>query len=232
MVVRDFPTPRTERFAALAATWLAAPGEGPPVRGASTVLLVRDGVAGPEVYVQRRVASMEFAPSVYVFPGGGLDPGDSSADLLLPVADSVAARMGMPPADAAAFLACAVREVAEECGVHLTRESLTVRAHWVTPPFESRRYDTWFFAAAMPPGQVASGTTTESDHARWVRPDALLAQMRSGEAVLLPPTIVMLEELAAYAVVADYLAAEPPITQVLPELLATADGFVLRAHLP
>ena len=28
----------------------------------------------PEVYVQRRVPSMAFAPSTVVFPGGGVDP--------------------------------------------------------------------------------------------------------------------------------------------------------------
>ena len=49
-------------------------------RPAATVMIVRDGVGGPEVFVQQRVAAMAFAPSTVVFPGGGVDPGDHSLD--------------------------------------------------------------------------------------------------------------------------------------------------------
>ena len=50
-----------------------------PVRGASTVMLVRDSARGVEVFLQQRVVGMEFAGGMTVFPGGGVDPSDTDA---------------------------------------------------------------------------------------------------------------------------------------------------------
>ena len=59
-------------------------------------MLVRDrvdGEGGPvEVFMLRRVASMEFAPRMMVFPGGGVDPRD--ADPHLPWAGPPPAALG------------------------------------------------------------------------------------------------------------------------------------------
>ena len=43
---------------------------------ASTVLVIRDGPAAVEVYMQRRPTSMPFAAEQWVFPGGRIDPAD------------------------------------------------------------------------------------------------------------------------------------------------------------
>ena len=163
-------------------------------RAAATVMLVRDGaLAGPEVYVQRRVATMAFAPSTVVFPGGGVDPADHALPVSTPGLAELAAAMGVTPEVAAPYAAAAVREVEEECGVRLAVADLRGRAHWVTPEFEPRRYDTWILAAGMPGDQEATGTTTESDHSAWVRPRDLLARHAAGEVRMLPPTVVSLE---------------------------------------
>ena len=45
-------------------------------KDASTVVLMRDGAGGPEVYLLRRHLGMEFAGGFCVFPGGGVDPRD------------------------------------------------------------------------------------------------------------------------------------------------------------
>lgn len=45
-------------------------------RLAATVLLIRDGQEGLEVWVQERVSSMRNYPGMTVFPGGGVDPRD------------------------------------------------------------------------------------------------------------------------------------------------------------
>ncbi len=109
---------------------------------------------------------------------------------------------------------------------------LRVRAHWVTPQFERRRYDTWIFAAALPEGQGAVGVTSEADEFRWVRPADLLAEQATGSALLLPPTLVALEQLAAFDTAEEFLADAPVVTAVLPALLETADGVVIRADIP
>ena len=91
-------------------------------RHASTVVMVRDGTAGPEVYLLRRSASMAFAAGAFVFPGGSMDPRD------VDLADD--AWVGRPPADwathlssddstARALVCAAVRETFEESGVLL-----------------------------------------------------------------------------------------------------------------
>src|SRR3712207_3425064 len=47
-------------------------------------------------------------------------------------------------------------------------------AHWITPPVEPRRYDTKFFAAALPVGQEARHVSGEADEASWLTPAAAL----------------------------------------------------------
>jgi 8-oxo-dGTP pyrophosphatase MutT (NUDIX family) len=232
--VVDHPISRDPGLGARASEWLAS---ADPVvvepRGASTVMLVRDGASGPEVYVQRRVASMAFAPSTVVFPGGGVDPADQSLPLSTPGLAELAAAMGATLEVAAPHAAAAVREVEEECGVRLSVADLRGRAHWVTPEFEPRRYDTWILAAGMPADQEATGTTTESDHSAWVRPRDLLERHAAGEVRMLPPTVVSLEQLAEFDSAAAFLADRPVVAKVLPVLVVGPDGQpVLRTEMP
>lgn len=232
MPSREFAAPRSASWEETARAWLAEPHDGLVPRGAATVLVVRDTPEGPAVFVQRRVPTMEFAPSMYVFPGGGVDDEDAAAELDPAAAAALAARMGLDVADAVPLISAAVREVEEECGLSLPVSTLVVRAHWVTPPFEKRRYDTWFFAAALPEGQQARGTTTETDHDAWVLPRRLLAAYAAGTAVMLPPTVVALEQLAEFASVADFLADRPRIATIEPRLVDLGDRLVMRSDLP
>lgn len=79
----------------------------------------------------------------------------------------------------------------------LRSDLLHPRARWVTPACEPRRYDTWFFAAELPDGQVPDDRTTEAAHADWVRPQALLADPAGGGGVrMLPPTRALLTQVA------------------------------------
>lgn len=214
--------------------WIADPDRTDgPVRSAATVMLVRDGASGPEVYVQRRVATMAFAPSTVVFPGGGVDPADAALPLATAGLAELAAAMGASVEDAAPYAAAAVRELEEESGVRLAVADLHGRAHWVTPAFEPRRYDTWILAARMPDGQEARETSTESDRSGWVTPADLLARHAAGEVRMLPPTVVSLQQLGTFADAAAFLADRPRIARVVPELVRRDDGaLVLRTLLP
>lgn len=228
------PVSRDPGLASRAREWLSSSDRVvAPARPAATVMLVRDARHGPEVYVQRRVATMAFAPSTVVFPGGGVDPVDNALDPGTPGVAELAGAMGVSAEEAAPFAAAAVREVEEECGVHLEVSDLRGRGHWVTPEFEPRRYDTWILAAGMPAGQHARGTTTESDHSAWVRATDLLARHAAGEVRMLPPTVVSLEQLAAFDDAATFLADRPRVVRILPVLTATDDGtLALRTELP
>jgi 8-oxo-dGTP pyrophosphatase MutT (NUDIX family) len=94
-------------------------------RDAATVVLMRPGADGPEVYLLRRQTSMAFAGGMCVFPGGGVDARDF---------DTSVAWAGRSPAEwatqlattedmARALVCAAVRETFEESGVLLAGTS-------------------------------------------------------------------------------------------------------------
>lgn len=95
-------------------------------RLAATVLLIRDGDEGLEVWVMERVLSMPNYPGMTVFPGGGVDkrdfPGRSwdSGELWTgPSVVSVARQLGTTKYKAHALVFAAVRELFEETGTLL-----------------------------------------------------------------------------------------------------------------
>ncbi|MFD3532702.1 NUDIX hydrolase [Streptomyces sp. NPDC058664] len=241
-----YPPEWPDRIRALAA------GELTPVtpRRAATVLLLRDGAAGPDVHMLRRRTSMAFAGGAYAYPGGGVDPRDEHPVRWAgPSRESWAARLGLDdPAQAQAVVCAAVRETYEEAGVLLAgetpetvvgdttgedwerdREALVARelsfadfldrrglvlrsdllgawARWITPEFEQRRYDTWFFVAALPAGQRTRNASTEADRTVWIRPADAAAGYDRGELTMMPPTISTLRALERYGTAAEALA--------------------------
>ncbi|MBB5787558.1 NUDIX hydrolase [Jiangella mangrovi] len=184
---RPLPAPMAERARAFVAGGLPVG----PSRPAATVGLLRDSAdvagGGVEVYVHVRHLGMAFG-GMLAFPGGKVDPAD-----------------GADPAEA--FVRAAIRETHEETGVVLAPGDLVPWAHWITPRFEERRYDTWFYLAALPPDQEAADVSGEASEVGWVRPADALARAEAGEWVVLPPTAVLLTSLIPFATVADVLAA-------------------------
>lgn len=224
----------------------------------------------------RRSSTMEFAPRMMVFPGGGVDPRDG--DPALPWTGPSPAQWGrLLIADqdtARELVVAAVREVFEECGVLLAgpdadsvvgdvsgpswaaaragllsrelslsqmlidrglvlrSDLLRVRAHWITPEVEPKRYDTRFFAALLPAGQTADDQTSEADHADWTDPVALLKDYAGGSALMMAPTVVCLEQVAAARSVAEFLAAEVHMEPITPVLTQVEDSLVFRCALP
>lgn len=71
--------------------------------------------------MQRRVSSMKFAASMWVFPGGSVDPRDEEPDVPWagPSPRAWSELLGVPTPLAQAIVIAAVREVFEECGVVL-----------------------------------------------------------------------------------------------------------------
>lgn len=114
----------------------------------------------------------------------------------------------------------------------LRSDLLRYRAHWITPVVEPRRYDTRFFVAAVPVGQDPDGDTSEADVSEWTRPQALLDAFADGDVMLMPPTIVCLEQLAHVSTVRAALEQELPIAPVMPEFVISEAGPAMRASLP
>lgn len=134
------------------------------------------------------------------------------------------------PADRAALLAGtdSLADVLGRRGLALSADVLIPWGRWITPEVSDRRYDTWFFVAAMPGGQVADAglnpaAQREADSAEWLRPDEALAAARRGEMTLLPPTAVTLAELASFGSVAEVLAQHRTIEPRMPAVLVESD---------
>ncbi|WP_144208453.1 NUDIX hydrolase [Mycobacterium tilburgii] len=101
-------------------------------------------------------------------------------------------------------------------------------ANWVTPEADrTRRYDTYFFVAALPEGQRADGQNTESDRAGWASPQDAIDDFEAGCNILLPPTWTQLDSLAGRSV-ADVLAVERQIRTVQPLLEKRRDNWVFE----
>jgi 8-oxo-dGTP pyrophosphatase MutT (NUDIX family) len=98
-------------------------------------------------------------------------------------------------------------------------------ARWVTPVTEERRYDTRFFAAALPAGQLTRDVGGEADQVAWLTPGEAIAAARRREIFLLPPTAVTLAELGACGSMDAALAVRRRITTLIPQV-SVAEGAV------
>ncbi|MCP3913634.1 MAG: NUDIX domain-containing protein [Actinomycetia bacterium] len=79
--------------------------------------------------------------------------------------------------------------------------------HWLTPMGPPRRYDTRFFLAAMPAGQTPLHDNDEAVHHEWVRPADAVALNRTGEMIMMTPTIAMMMRLLPFHRAAEAVAA-------------------------
>jgi 8-oxo-dGTP pyrophosphatase MutT (NUDIX family) len=134
-------------------------------------------------------------------------------------------------ADRAALVAreLSFAEFLDRRGLVLRSDLLAAWARWITPEFESRRYDTWFFLAALPKGQRTRNASTEADRTVWIRPVEAAAGYDRGDLTMLPPTIATLRQLAPYPTAAEAFAAAPAcdMTPVLARARLDGEEIVL-----
>ena len=96
-----------------------------PAREAATVVLLRDGPGGMELFMVKRHGLSDVHGGAYVFPGGKVDRADADPDVLRQLGaplDGLRAALCEPEleaAAAAAFFVAACRETFEEAGVLL-----------------------------------------------------------------------------------------------------------------
>jgi 8-oxo-dGTP pyrophosphatase MutT (NUDIX family) len=78
---------------------------------------------------------------------------------------------------------------------------------WVTPVSMPRRFDTRFFIAALPEGQICLPDGHETTEGVWLGPREALAANHSGAVPLTPPGLATLQALARYPTFASLHAA-------------------------
>ncbi|ANS66897.1 hypothetical protein SLINC_4673 [Streptomyces lincolnensis] len=120
-------------------------------------------------------------------------------------------------------------EFLDRRGLVLRSDLLGAWTRWITPEFEPRRYDTWFFVAALPEGQRTRNASTEADRTVWIRPREAAVSYDEGDLLMMPPTIATLRQLIPYATAAEALAAAPErdLTPVLARARLEGDEIVL-----
>ena len=182
------------------------------IRKAASVIAVRPGPAAPEVLVLERSPASRFLPGYVVFPGGAADAGDAA----------LAARW-FGSADEAAR-ACAVRELAEETGLLLTRDGLVgdgdldsldgrepeaaqlgELARWIAPEEVPVRFDARYFVVEAGPDLDPTPDGTEVVAGWWTSPRELLLQWEAGRRRLYWPTWFTVQALAGAETARDVL---------------------------
>jgi 8-oxo-dGTP pyrophosphatase MutT (NUDIX family) len=229
-------------------------------RAASTILLLRDGPTGLEVFMVVRHHEIDFASGALVFPGGRME-----------AADVELAREGAPFSDgleetARALRIAAIREAFEECGVLLASpageerfvpaerasaldrsapfaglmarerllpatDALVPFARWITPAFLPKRFDTHFFLALAPPDHALAHDGRETVDSLWIAPTQAL-KLNGDRFKLLFPTERNLWKLARHTDASALVAARAtPVVTVVPERTQVDGGPGLRIPL-
>lgn len=114
----------------------------------------------------------------------------------------------------------------------LRADLLGAWAHWITPEFERRRYDTRFFVAALPAGQRVGAISRESDRAAWAPLSRVIDAVDAGDAAMMPPTIAVCRQVAAHSASTIVEASrDRTFDTVLPRLVFVDDEPHLDIHL-
>lgn len=125
--------------------------------------------------------------------------------------------------------------VIEKGGLRLRPGAMAYFARWVTPESLPKRYDTRFYAAAMPAGQEAVAAPGEVESVEWITPGQALERADTKTAYTLPPTRAALGALAQYRDVAAALrglARGRDLTPILPRIVSAEPGSEIRVVIP
>ena len=115
-------------------------------------------------------------------------------------------------------------------GLELATDLLVPFAHWITPKFSPKRFDTRFLLAPAPADQVAVHDGREAVESRWITPAAAIEAGDQRKLKLVFATRMNLAKLGRSRSVAEALEAarRAPIVTVSPEIVETPGGQVLR----
>ena len=188
----------------------------------ASLVLLRDSAEGLQVLVARRNPRLRMAGNFWVFPGGALEDIDRQQAADIDADDEL-----LP------FRLNAVRETQEEVAIDIEPvSSLVYFSRWVAPDQMAMRFDTRFFATAMPAGQQPQVDGSELVEHCWLSPAELVEKADSGEMLVMFPTMMNARRLMAFGSVDEVLAdvAEQVVVPVKPEL-TFRDGKGV-AHVP
>lgn len=109
-------------------------------------------------------------------------------------------------------------DLVEAEDLEIATDLMTPFAHWITPVFAPKRFDTWFYLAEAPEDQLALHDGSESVESVWIAPQQAIAEAAAGKRTLVHATTKNLELLAEGVTVTGALsqASERKIVTVQP----------------
>ena len=193
-------------------------------KDAAAVILLRQDTdpERPEVYWVKRSEKLAFLGGYHAFPGGQIDASDAevdvrnSPDAVTSAMISGAARelfeeLGVLAARGGETLTKGQRAsllddlesgrmswpaLLKHYELYLDANDFTYVGRWVTPPFNARRFDTWFFLVNCPDKQEPYLTTGELEDGEWITAEAAYERWLRDQVVAVPPTLHALTTIA------------------------------------
>lgn len=206
-------------------------------KDAAAVILLRQDTdpKKPEVYWVKRSEKLAFLGGYHAFPGGQIDASDAEVDVrnspdavtsamisgaareLFEELGVLAARGGetLTKGQLASLLddlesgRMSWPALLSHYELYLDANDFTYVGRWVTPPFNARRFDTWFFLVNCPAKQEPYLTTGELEDGEWITAEDAYERWLRDQVVAVPPTLHALRTIAGgvnHDLVARFLA--------------------------
>ncbi len=210
-------------------------------RLAVTVILTRDPDS-TEIYLVERNPKLRFFGGYYAFPGGTLDHDDGSVEIqncdkvaqesvayLVAAAREIFEETGIlltrgeQPVATKHLRAYRVdllagrvtfQKILEKENHHLDARDFHYVDTLLTPEFAPVRYDTQFYWASLPEGQMPEIIPGELVDGGFFTAEAALAKWQRGEMAIVPPVVFILQEMV-----------DKSLRDGIPEVRATAESY-------
>ena len=194
-------------------------------KDAAAVILIRENTDpnNPEVFWVKRSDKLAFLAGFHAFPGGQIDNDDASvavrnapnpetSAMISGAARELFEELGVLVARGGDTLTKGQRTsllddlesgrmswpaLLDHYNLYLDANDFTYVGRWVTPPFNARRFDTWFFLVKCPPKQEPHVIAGELAGGEWLPARDAYARWMRDEVVAVPPTLHALQMLGA-----------------------------------
>lgn len=194
-------------------------------KDAAAVILIRQDTDpnNPEVFWVKRSDKLAFLGGFHAFPGGQIDSDDASVQvrnapnpetsaMISGAARELFEELGVLAARGGETLTKGQRAsllddlesgrmswpaLLDHYNLYLDATDFTYVGRWVTPPFNARRFDTWFFLVDCPSRQEPHVIAGELAGGEWLPARDAYARWMRDEVVAVPPTLHALRMLGA-----------------------------------
>src|ERR1051326_2957318 len=193
-------------------------------KGAAAIILLRQDTdaANPEVFWVQRSDKLAFLGGFHAFPGGQIDASDAEVEaknypnpqtsaMISGAARELFEELGVLVVRGGESLTKGQRvsllddlesgrmtwpALLKHYELFLDANDFTYVGRWVTPPFNARRFDTWFFLVNCPPKQEPNVIAGELASGEWLPASKAYERWSTDQVVAVPPTLHALRMLA------------------------------------